>query len=227
MNSARIMLVDDEPEILRTLRANLVARDYDVLTAESGGEVLDHFRDLRPDVLVVDLCLPDIDGLEVIRQVRKHSSLPIIVLSVRGAERDKVTALDWGADDYVTKPFGIDELLARIRAALRRADSPQATSIFECGELRVNFELRQVTMGGQEVHLTPTEYDLLRALIGCAGKVLTHRRLLHEVWGDRYGAAPHYLHVYMAQLRHKLEPDPAQPHYIMTEPGVGYRFRGP
>jgi two-component system KDP operon response regulator KdpE len=171
--------------------------------------------------------MPGIGGLEVIRQVRQHSSVPIIVLSVHGAEQNKVIALDAGADDYVTKPFGIDELLARIRAALRRAVSPQTANVFECGELRVDFQSRLVTMRSVEVHLTPTEYELLKSMIGHAGKVLTHRMLIHTVWGDQYGADSHYLHVYIAQLRRKLEPDPAHPRFILTEPGVGYRFRAP
>ena len=181
---------------------------------------------LRPDVVILDLGLPDVDGSEVIRRVRGDGNTPIIVLSVRGAERDKVAALDLGADDYLTKPFGVEELLARIRVALRHAAHPAAGAepVFKTGDLEVDLERRRVRTSGQEVHLTPTEYDLLRAFIENPDRVLTDRMLLQAVWGGEYGDEAHYLHVYMARLRKKIEPDPQRPRYLQTEPGVGYRM---
>jgi two-component system KDP operon response regulator KdpE len=225
MNSARVLIVDDEPEILHTLRTNLTARGYAVSTAESGEEALNAYFHQHPDLLVLDLSMPAMSGMEVIRQVRQHSSVPIIILSVHGAEHYKVMALDAGADDFVTKPFGIDELLARMRAVVRRVVPTPNAQAFESGELHIDVLQRRVLVRGREVHLTPNEYDLLKVLVSQAGKVLTHRTLLREVWGDEFGADSHYLHVYIAQLRRKLELDPMQPKLIITEPGIGYRFR--
>lgn len=225
-SGARILVVDDEVEIVRALQRSLVAHGYEVFTAHSGEEALEAWRASRPDVMLLDLGLPGISGLEVCQRVRAQSSLPIIVLSVKGAERDKVQALDLGADDYVPKPFGVDEVLARIRVALRhtaRLDSGTQPR-FESGPLSVEIAQRHVTLDGQEVKLTPTEYDLLKVLIQHKGKIMTRQMLLKEVWGNGYGADSHYLHVYIGQLRRKIEPDPASPRFILTVPGVGYRF---
>jgi two-component system KDP operon response regulator KdpE len=223
---ARILVVDDEPEILRALRTNLTAHGYEVLTATSGAEAQATYTARHPDLILLDLGLPDLDGLELVEQIRTHAATPIVVLSARGAERDKVRALDLGADDYLTKPFGVEELLARIRVALRHAAHPPSGSapIFRAGDLAVDLERRQVTVGGREVKLTPTEYALLRAFITHPDKVLTRRMLLQEVWGPEYGTEAHYLHVYVASLRRKLESDPQRPRYLLTDPGVGYRF---
>lgn len=223
---ARILVVDDEVEILRALQRSLAAHGYEVFTAGSGEEALEAIAYHRPDLMVLDLGLPGMSGLEVCRRVRAQSNLPIIVLSVKDTERDKVMALDLGADDYVSKPFGMDEVLARIRVALRHAAQTQsgAEPIFSAGPLRVDFAQRQVTVNGQEVRLTPTEYDLLKALINNKGKIMTRQMLLSQVWGTGYGAESHYLHVYVGQLRHKIEPDPAHPRFILTISGVGYRF---
>ena len=219
-------MVDDEPGILRAVQANLAAHGFEVATAETGATALDLYERRRPDVVILDLGLPDIGGSEVIRRVRSLGSTPIIVLSVRGAEREKVAALDLGADDYLTKPFGLDELLARIRVALRHASRARAGvgAIFRTGDLEVDLEHRRVRSGGLELHLTPTEYDLLNALIAHPDKLLTDRMLLQAVWGPQYGDEAHYLHVYIARLRKKIEPDPQRPRYIVTEPGVGYRL---
>lgn len=225
-SGARILIVDDEVEIVRALQRSLVAHGYEVFTAHSGEEALEAWRASRPDVMLLDLGLPGMSGLDVCQQVRAQSSLPIIVLSVKGAERDKVQALDLGADDYVPKPFGIDEVLARIRVALRHSAmlSSGTQPRFESGALCVELAQRQVTLNGQEVKLTPTEYDLLKVLIQHKGKIMTRQMLLKEVWGAGYGADSHYLHVYIGQLRRKIEPDPASPRFILTIPGVGYRF---
>jgi two-component system KDP operon response regulator KdpE len=227
IRGARILVVDDEPEILRALRTNLAAHGYEVFTAASGAEAEALYGTRHPDLLLLDLGLPDVDGAELIARLRAHSAVPIVVLSVRGAERDKVRALDLGADDYLTKPFGVDELLARVRVALRHAARPDsgAAAVFRCGDLAVDVERRLVTVGGREIKLTPTEYALLRAFITHPDKVLTRRMLLQEVWGPEYGSEAHYLHVYVASLRRKLEADPQRPRYLVTEPGVGYRFR--
>ena len=223
---ARVLVVDDEAAILRAVRTNLARHDFRVDTAETGAEALERVVAGRPDLILLDLGLPDIDGLEVIRRVREGASTPIIVLSAREAERDKVRALDLGADDYLTKPFGIEELLARVRVALRHAAHPASGSaaIFRTGDLEVDLERRRVTVGGREVHLTPTEYDLLKVFIAYPNKVLTDQMLLQRVWAGQYGAADHYLHVYVARLRKKLDPSPQHPRYIVTEPGVGYRL---
>ncbi|TAK36603.1 MAG: response regulator transcription factor [Chloroflexota bacterium] len=224
---ARILVVDDEPAILRAVRTNLSRHGFQVETAETGREAVEQYSYQHPDLILLDLGLPDMDGLDVIREVRTRSNTPIVVLSVRGAERDKVAALDLGADDYLTKPFGVDELLARIRVALRHAARPTSGSaaVFRTGDLEVDLEQRQVRVGGQDVHLSPTEYELLKAFIACPGKVLTDRMLLRQIWGPGYGAEAHYLHVYVARLRKKIEADPQNPRYLMTDPGVGYRLR--
>jgi len=223
---ARILVVDDEPAIRRAVRTNLHAHGFDVETAETAAEALERFEHFRPDLIVLDLNLPEPTGLDVIRHVRERGSTPIIVLSVRDAERDKVAALDLGADDYVTKPFGADELLARIRVALRHLARPPrgADSVFRTGDLRVDLERREVTSGGRPVRLTPTEYELLKAFIAHPDRVLTDRMLLQQVWGADYGDESHYLHVYVARLRKKVEDDPQRPRYLITEPGVGYRL---
>jgi two-component system KDP operon response regulator KdpE len=218
--------VDDEPAILRGIRANLARHGFQVETAESGDQALEAYTRHHPDLMLLDLGLPDVDGLALLRLVRERSSTPIVVLSVRDAERDKVAALDLGADDYLTKPFGVDELLARIRVALRHAARPGSGSaaIFRTGDLEVDLERRRLTVGGKEVHLSPTEYALLRALIEHPNKLLTDRMLLGQVWGPAYGAEGHYLHVYVARLRKKIEVDPQNPRYLVTDPGVGYRL---
>jgi two-component system KDP operon response regulator KdpE len=223
---ARVLVVDDEPAIRRTLQVNLTRHGYRVEVAATGEEALREFFDRAPDVLILDLGLPGVDGLEVIRQIRARTNTPIVILSAHGAERDKVAALDLGADDYLTKPFGIEELLARLRVALRHAARPASGSeaVYRTGGLEVHFERRLVRVDGREVHLTPTEYDLLKALVAHPNKVLTDRMLLQRVWGPGYGDEAHYLHVYVARLRKKLEADPQQPRYLATEPGVGYRF---
>ena len=225
-SGARVLVVDDEPAILRAVQTNLARHDFRVDTAETGQAAIEAHRRHHPDVLLLDLGLPDMDGLDVIREIRIHSSTPIIVLSVRGAERDKVQALDLGADDYLMKPFGVEELLARLRVALRHAARPShgADAVFRTGELEVDLERRRVAVARREVHLTPTEYDLLKVLIAHPNRVLTDRMLLHEVWGSAYSEEGHYLHVYVARLRKKLEPDPQVPRFISTEPGVGYRL---
>ncbi len=225
-SGARILVVDDEPAILKALRTNLHAHGFHVETAETGPEALDQYDRAKPDLLVLDLGLPGLDGFEVIRRVRERASTPIIILSVREAEREKIKALDLGADDYVTKPFGADELLARIRVALRHLARPPrgAGTVFQAGDLRIDLERREVTANGRAVHLTPTEYELLKAFIANPNKVLTDRMLLQRVWGADYGSELHYLHVYVARLRKKLETDPQRPRYLVTEPGVGYRL---
>ena len=225
-SGARVLVVDDEPAILRVVQTNLTGHDFRVETADTGRAALEAHSRFHPDLVLLDLGLPDMDGLEVIREIRTNSSTPIVVLSVRGAERDKVQALDLGADDYLTKPFGVDELLARVRVALRHAARPaQGTAaVFMTGELRVDLEHRRVSVGDREVHLTPTEYSLLSALISHPNKVLTDRMLLQRVWGSAWETEAHYIHVYVARLRKKLEVDAQAPRYIVTEPGVGYRL---
>jgi two-component system, OmpR family, KDP operon response regulator KdpE len=222
----RVLIVDDEPQIRRFLRTSLSAHGYQVLEASGGQEALVRLATEPPDVVLLDLGLPDLDGLDVTHRIREWSQVPIIVLSVRGQEGDKIAALDGGADDYVTKPFGLGELLARIRAALRhRLQSQVDAPVFQSGGLRVDLARRVVTVDGGEVKLTPKEYELLRVLVIHAGKVLTHQHLLREVWGPVAVEATQYLRVYIGQLRQKLEADPAQPRYLLTEPGVGYRLR--
>ena len=222
----RILIVDDEPQIARVLRTGLKTHGYDVRIASDGISALETFGDWPPDLVITDLAMPNMDGLKLCRRLRETSQLPIIVLSVRGEEKTKVEALDAGADDYVTKPFGIDELLARIRAQLRRAKMPSAnsSSVLEEGDFRLDLESRRVFVRGVEVHLTPKEYDLLVHFVNHAGKVLTHRNLLAAVWGGNYTEQGEYLRVFVGQLRKKVEPNPSKPHYILTEPWVGYRF---
>lgn len=223
---ARVLVVDDEPAIIRAVRAVLDRHGFRVETATTGREALACHARRRPDLILLDLGLPDIEGLEVIREIRRDASTPIVVLSVRGAERDKVAALDLGADDYLTKPFGIDELLARIRVALRHVARPArgSAAVFRTGALEVDLERRRVSISGNEVHLSPTEYELLRVFVVNPNKVLTDQMLLQQVWGPEYGSEAHYIHVYVARLRNKLESDPQQPRYLVTEPGVGYRL---
>ncbi len=225
-SGARILVVDDEVEIVRALQRSLAAHGFEVFTAQSGEEALEAVAHYRPDVMLLDLGLPGMSGLEVAKAVRAQSNLPIIVLSVKDTERDKVLALDLGADDYVSKPFGMNEVLARIRVALRHSAQVESGTepIFTAGPLSVDFAHRQVLLDGQEVKLTPTEYDLLKALIKNRGKIMTRQMLLSQVWGTGYGAESHYLHVYVGQLRRKIEPDPANPRFILTISGVGYRF---
>ena len=225
-SGARILVVDDEIEILRALQRSLTAHGFDVLTASTGEEALELIAHYRPDLMLLDLGLPGMSGLEVCKRVRTQSNLPIIVLSVKDTERDKVLALDLGADDYVSKPFGMNEVLARIRVALRHAAQVESGTepIFIAGPLRVDFAQRLVQVNEQEVKLTPTEYDLLKALIKNKGKIMTRHMLLSQVWGTGYGTESHYLHVYIGQLRRKIEPDPAHPRFILTISGVGYRF---
>jgi len=223
-----VLLIEDEPQMRRFLVGALRAHEYQVVETACAREGLAQAAGRNPEVILLDLGLPDMDGLEVTREIRRAGRTPIIVISARGQERDKVTALDFGADDYLTKPFGVAELLARIRVALRHsalADPGSAEPVFQAGEIRVDLVRRQVFRRDEEVHLTPTEYKLLAALIRHAGMVVTHRQLLHEVWGTNYGEQSHYLRVYMAQLRHKLELDPTRPRFLTTEPGVGYRLR--
>ncbi|MCL5264471.1 MAG: response regulator transcription factor [Chloroflexi bacterium] len=224
---ARILAVDDEVEIRRAIRASLLNAGYEVDVAGTGDEALAAFERRRSDVIVLDLAMPGLSGFDVVEQIRKTSSVPIIVLSVMGDESDKIKALDLGADDYLTKPFGMGELLARIRVALRHLATPPAgaAAILKSGDLVVDFERRRVIKRDTEVHLTPTEYEILKYLIRHAGKVITHRALLQAVWGPEYGTEAHYLRYFVGQLRKKLEDDQARPRYILTEPGVGYRFR--
>lgn len=223
---ARILIADDEPAIRRAVQTNLTRHGFQIETAETGREAIERTASFRPDLVLLDLGLPDIDGLAVIRALRERGNTPIVVLSVRGQEHDKVAALDLGADDYLTKPFGVDELLARVRVALRHVARPATgiAAVFRTGQLSVDLEHRRVTSDGREVSLTPTEYELLKAFIAHPDKVLTDRMLLQRVWGPEYGDEAHYLHVYVARLRKKIESDPQNPRYLRTEPGVGYRL---
>lgn len=221
----RILVVDDEQAIRRFLRASLTANGYQVYEAANAQDALAAVIAQRPDLLILDLGLPDVDGIEVTRRLREWWNLPIIILSVREQESDKIAALDAGADDYLTKPFGVGELLARIRVVLRRLNSPEAEPIFATDALVIDFARRLVTVAGREVQLTPTEYDLLRVLALHAGKVLTHQQLLRRVWGMGYEGEFHLLRVNISNLRQKIEENSARPRYIITEPGVGYRLR--
>lgn len=230
-HGARVLVIDDEPEIRRAVRTGLEGAAFEVAWAPTGREGLEQVARWHPDVVILDLALPDMDGVAVCRELREWSAVPIIVLSVRSGDADKITALEQGADDYLTKPFNIGELLARIRVALRHAAargvSPSAAgnAIFRSGELVVDFAARTVTVAGREVHLTPTEYEVLKYLAMNAGKVVTHRTLLRAVWGPQYEDEAHYLRVFIGQLRRKIEPDPSRPRYVVTEPGIGYRLR--
>jgi len=222
-----VVLIEDEPQIRRFLRATLTGQGYRLFEATTGADGLVEVGSRQPDVVIVDLGLPDIDGIDVIRRLREWTAVPIIVLSARGQERDKVTALDVGADDYVSKPFGADELLARIRVALRHtagASHEGDDATFQVGALQMDLLRRQVFVGDREVRLTPIEYKLLAALVRHAGKVVTHAQLLRDVWGPTHTDQAHYVRVYLAHLRHKLETEPARPRYLLTEPGVGYRL---
>jgi two-component system KDP operon response regulator KdpE len=225
-SEAHILVVDDDRAIRRFLRTSLTAHGYVVIEAETGQQALQDVVTHHPDVIILDLGLPDLEGVEVTRLLREWSQIPIIILSVREHEEDKIAALDAGADDYLTKPFGVGELMARLRVALRHAVSQvDETAEFELGDLKVDLARRIVMVKGEEVQLTPTEYALLRVLIKYAGKVLTHHQLLREVWGPGYEHEKHLLRVNVSNLRSKLEVEPARPQYILTEPGVGYRLR--
>jgi len=226
MTRPLVLVVDDEPQILRALQTNLRGAGYDVATATTAEEALSTAAMRPPDAVVLDLVLPDGNGIDVARELRSWSAAPILVLSVVGDEAEKVAALDAGADDYVEKPFGIDELLARLRALLRRA-GPSTEPVLEVGELVIDLEKRLVTVGGRRVQLTPNEFELLRVLAQNEGKLMTHPTILREVWGPSYGRESHYLHVYVSQLRRKIEADPARPRYLLTEPGAGYRLVNP
>ena len=222
---AKVLVVDDERPIRRFLRASLTAHGFDVYEAETGEMALMQAANLQPDVLILDQGLPDIDGIEVTRRLREWSQAPIIILSVRDQEKEKIRALDAGADDYLTKPFGVGELTARIRVALRRSYKTDTQPVFQIGNLKVDLVRRAVSVEGHEVSLTPNEYELLKLLIQNAGKVITHRQMLHHIWGADYETEAHLLRVNISNLRHKLEPDPAQPSFILTESGIGYRLK--
>jgi two-component system KDP operon response regulator KdpE len=219
-----VLVIDDEPSILRALRINLSARDYKVSTADDGASGLSAVAHDHPDVIILDLGLPDMDGIDVIRGVRGWTSTPIIVLSVWGQEGQKVEALDAGADDYVTKPFGMDELLARLRAAIRRASPAPDEPVVVTDDFTVDLAAKRVIRAGSDVRLTPTEWQLLEVLVRNSGRLVTQRQLLQEVWGPAYETESNYLRVYVAQLRRKLEPEPSRPRYLLTETGMGYRF---
>ncbi len=224
--AARILVVDDERQIRRVLETALPSHGYEVDSAATGFEALNRAAIFRPDLVVLDLGLPDLDGTEVIKRLREWTTVPIIVLSVREDEKDKIKALDAGADDYVTKPFSMGELLARVRVALRHAARPEAEPVLTFGDLVLDLLHRKVLLKGEEVHLTPTEYEILKYLALQAGRVVTHSQVLRAVWGPHSEAETHYLRIYVASLRRKIEADPSQPSLIVTEPGVGYRLVG-
>jgi two-component system, OmpR family, KDP operon response regulator KdpE len=227
LNAANILVVDDEPQIRRVMRATLSSQGYVISEAKTGEEALDSFRKQRPDLVLLDVNMPGMGGIETCREIRRISDAPVIMLTVRNAERDKVSALDAGADDYVVKPFGIEELLARIRAALRRYAPGDAMPPFVSKDLSIDFEAREVNVRGEIVHLTPKEYEVLKYLVANQGKPLAHRRLLQAVWGPDYGDETENLRVVINQLRKKIEINPSRPKYILTEPWVGYRFQPP
>ncbi|HLJ80708.1 MAG TPA: response regulator transcription factor [Ktedonobacterales bacterium] len=228
---ARVLVIDDEPEIGRAVRAGLSSAEFIVEWVATATRGMEQVAAWHPDVVILDLSLPDMDGIEVCRELRTWTQVPIIILSVRGGEADKIAALELGADDYLTKPFGMGELIARVRVALRHAAhtaggaGPEAR--FQAGALALDFERRVVSVDGKEVHLTPTEYEVLKYLALNAGRVITHRTMLRAVWGPQYEDEAHYLRVFIGQLRRKIEPDPSRPHYLLTEPGIGYRLRNP
>jgi two-component system KDP operon response regulator KdpE len=226
MNKAFVLVVDDEPQILRALQTNLRGAGYEVETASTAEAALAAAAMRPPDAVILDLVMPDGSGIDVCRELRSWSAAPVLVLSVVGDEAEKVAALDAGADDYVEKPFGIDELLARLRALLRRA-GPSTEPVLEIGELVIDLDKHLVTVDGRRVQLTPNEFELLRLLAQNEGKLMTHPAILREVWGPAYSAESHYLHVYISQLRRRLEADPARPRYLLTEPGAGYRLVNP
>jgi two-component system KDP operon response regulator KdpE len=222
----QVLVVEDEPPMRRFLRASLTVRGYRLLETGTVAEALLLASSHNPDLVLLDLGLPDGDGIDLTRKIREWSKTPIIVISARGREDDKVAALDAGADDYLTKPFGVNELLARMRVALRHAEgTPTVERVFEFGSLRIDLVRREVSRDSEQVHLTPIEYKLLVLLAQNAGKVLTHRQMLHQVWGPAYANQTHYVRVHMAELRKKIEPEPARPRLLVTEPGVGYRLR--
>jgi two-component system KDP operon response regulator KdpE len=227
VNSATILVIDDEPQIRRVLRSTLSSQGYVITEAKTGEEGIEVARKTKPELVLLDVNMPGMGGIEACREIRRGSSAPIIMLTVRNAERDKVLALDAGADDYVVKPFGIEELLARIRASLRRHAQGENLEPFQSKELSVDFERRQVLVRGEEVHLAPKEYEVLKLLVINQGKPLTHRRLLQSVWGPDYGEETENLRVVINQLRKKIEPDPARPKLLLTEPWIGYRFAPP
>jgi two-component system, OmpR family, KDP operon response regulator KdpE len=223
---ARILVIDDEQQIRKLLRVSLGAHGYEIAEAKSGQDGIYQAASFKPDLVILDLGLPDMDGKDVVRSLREWSQVSIIILSARDQEQEKVEALDAGADDYISKPFGVSELLARIRVSIRRSAHAEGEPVLTCGDLAVDLAQRRVTMGEREVKLTPTEYDLLKELIQHAGKVLTHKQLLKAGWGNSYTDDTQYVRVYVGQLRRKIEEDPAQPRYIISEPGVGYRLMG-
>jgi two-component system KDP operon response regulator KdpE len=227
MTEVNILVVDDEPQIRRVMRSTLSTQGYVVTEAKTGEEALESIRRERPDLVLLDVNMPGMGGLEACREIRRSSDAPIIMLTVRKAERDKVLALDAGADDYVVKPFGMEELLARIRASLRRYSPGDKIPAFVSRDITIDFESRRLTVRGRDIHLTPKEFDVLKFLVADQGKPLTHRRLLQAVWGPDYGEETENLRVVINQLRKKIESDPAQPKYILTEPWVGYRFQPP
>jgi len=227
MSTAKILVVDDAPQVRRVMRTSLTSQGYTVYEARDGEEALEAVRATPPDLILLDVNMPRMDGLTTCREIRRTSAVPIIMLTVRSAERDKVAALDAGADDYVVKPFGMPELLARIRAALRRTSQAEELPPLVTADLNIDFSARRVAVRDKPVHLTPKEFDLLRQLVAGQGKPLSHRRLLQSVWGPDYGEETEYLRVVVNQLRKKLEADPSHPRYILTEPWVGYRFELP
>ncbi len=220
----RVLIVDDEPQIRKLLKVSLGAHGYDIHEAVSGKEALTQAASVKPDLVILDLGLPDIDGKEVVNRLREWSDVPILILTARDQEKEKIDALDAGADDYITKPFSIGELLARIRVSVRRAAHTGDEPVIQCGDLSIDLAQRRVTIEAQEIKLTPTEYDIIKILAQNAGKVLTHRQLLKSVWGDTYSEDTHYIRVYIGQIRRKIEANPTQPKYIITESGVGYRL---
>jgi two-component system KDP operon response regulator KdpE len=227
MISATILVVDDEPQIRRVMRTTLASHSYVIVEAQSGEEAVEKLEATHPDLILLDVNMPGMGGLAACREIRERSDVPIIMLTVRNTEKDKVRALDAGADDYVVKPFGIEELLARIRATLRRASPEEPLPTFESPGLQIDFEARRVLVQGKPVRLTPKEFSLLRQLVGNAGKPISHRNLLQAVWGPDYGEETEYLRVFINQIRKKIEADPRHPRYIRTEPWIGYRFEAP
>ena len=220
----RVLVIDDEPQIRKLLKVSLGAHGYDVHESMSGMDSVVQAADIKPDLVILDLGLPDIDGKEVVRRLREWSDVPILILTARDQEKEKIDALDSGADDYITKPFSIGELLARIRVSMRRSAHTEDEPVIHCGDLSIDLAQRRVTVNAQEIKLTPTEYDILKILAQNSGKVLTHRQLLKAVWGNTYSEDTHYIRVYIGQLRRKIETNPTQPKYIITESGVGYRL---
>jgi two-component system KDP operon response regulator KdpE len=225
-NGARILIVDDEPQIRKLLHVSLKAHGFNVEEAASGQEGITRATVFKPDLLIVDLGLPDMDGKQIVRQIREWSTAPIIVLSARDQEQEKIEALDAGADDYVTKPFSVGELMARMRVSLRRVASPEHEPMLQCGDLTIDLVQRRVSVAEREIKLTPTEYELLKILAQFRGRVVTHKQLLKAVWGNNYDNDTHYIRVYIGQLRRKIEENPTQPRYIVTESGIGYRMMG-